>query len=131
MMSLNDLLVINDRLAMNGVKEKWGALGQWIAEEFKLSNLQISNSLVEFRIFGETKANRDLDNISAGIKFLNDGLFVKSKMYIDDNLNHINPLVIVGEYDKELPRTEIRISIFDNEVKDVYEKMKIHIKNWN
>lgn len=131
MMSLNELLVINNRMTMNGIKDKWGKLGEWIAKEFKLDNLQISNSLVEFRIYGETKASRDLDNISAGIKFLNDGLFVKSKMYIDDNYNHINPLITVGDYDKNLPRTEIRISIFDDEIKDVYEKMRIHIENWS
>lgn len=130
-MSLNEVLIINNRMTMNGVKNKWGDLGVWIAEEYNLSNKQIENSLIEFRIFGETKAKRDLDNLAAGIKFLNDGLFVKSKMYIDDNYNHINPLIIVGDYDKENPRTEIRITTFNKDMKDIYEKVQIHIDNWN
>lgn len=129
-MSLNQLLVINNRMTMNGIKKKWGDLGEWIAEEYGLVDKQIKNSLVEFRIYGETKAKRDLDNLAAGIKFLNDGLFVKSKMYIDDNYKHINPLIIVGDYDKYNPRTEIRITTFDNEIKDVYEKTQLHIKKW-
>lgn len=129
-MSLNELLIINDRMVMNQKKEKWGELGIWIAKKYKLDNLNISNSIVEYRIFGETKANRDCDNISAGIKFLNDGLFVKSHMYIDDNYNNINPLLISLDYDKTHPRTEIRISTFDDSIKNIYEKMSIHIKNF-
>ena len=129
-MSLNELLVINNRMTMNQKKEKWGELGVWIAKKYDFDNLKISNSIVEFRIYGETKAKRDLDNLAGGIKFLNDGLFVKSNMYIDDNYNHINPLIIVGDYSKEHPRTEIRISVFDDTVKDVYEKMAIHIDNF-
>ena len=129
-MSLNELLVINDRLAMNNIKEKWGNLGEWIAKEYELDNLGISNSMIEFRVYGATKAKRDLDNIAAGIKFLNDGLLVKSGMYIDDNYLHINPLLTVGDFDKENPRTEIRISIFDDEINDVYEKLKMHIENF-
>lgn len=129
-MSLNEILVINNRHTMNGIKDKWGKLGEWIADKYDLSNRNIKNSLVEFRVFGETKSKRDLDNLAGGIKFLNDGLFVKSKMYIDDNYKHINPLIIVGDYDKKNPRTEIRISLFNNEIRDIYQKMKIHIRSW-
>lgn len=129
-MSLNDILIINDRMTMNQKKEKWGDLGIWIADKFDLNNLNISNSIVEYRIYGETKANRDLDNIAGGIKFLNDGLFVKSKMYVDDNYNHINPLLIVGDYDKNKPRTEIKITTFDDGIKDIYTKLTTHIKNF-
>jgi len=115
---------------MNGKKTSWGELGEWIAAKYNLTKLNLSNSMMEYRVYGETKANRDLDNISAGIKFLNDGLCVKSGFYIDDNYNHINPLLIVGNYDKDEPRTEIRISVFDDKLKDVYEKMRIHIENF-
>lgn len=130
-MSLNELLVIQNRMTMNGIKEKWSEFGEWIAKRYGLNDKQVDNSIVEFRMYGATKAKRDMDNLSAGIKFLNDGLFVKSGMYVDDNYNHINPLVIVGDYDKQHPRTEIRISIIDNEIKNTYKKMKIHLENWN
>lgn len=129
-MSLNEILIINNRMTMNDKKDKWGNLGTWIAKKYNLDNLNISNSLVEYKVFSETKANKDNDNISGGIKFLNDGLFVKSKMYVDDNYNHINPLIINLDYDKKHPRTEIRISVFDDNIKDVYEKIKVHINNW-
>lgn len=130
-MSLNEILVINDRIMMNNKKDQWGCLGEWIAKKFKLNNLNISNSIVEYRIYSETQANKDNDNISGGIKFLNDGLFVKSGMYIDDNYNNINPLIINCHYDKTHPRTEIRITTFDDSVKDIYVKTKIHIENFN
>jgi hypothetical protein len=129
-MSLNEVLIIPSRMTMNAKKDKYGKLGEWIAAKYHLTDLNISNSLMEWRVFGETNANRDLDNISAGIKFLNDGLCVKSNFYVDDNFHHINPLMIVGEVDKDWPRTEIRISVFPEEIKDVYEKMKIHIENF-
>lgn len=129
-MSLNEVLIIPSRMTMNAKKDKYGKLGEWIAAKYNLTDLNVSNSLMEWRVFGETKANRDLDNISAGIKFLNDGLAVKSHFYIDDNYNHINPLLIVGDYDKENPRTEIRISVFEDKLKDVYEKMRIHAENF-
>lgn len=129
-MSLNEVLIIPSRMTMNAKKDKYGSLGEWIAEKYGLSGLNISNSLMEWRVYGETKANRDLDNISAGIKFLNDGLCVKSHFYVDDNYNHINPLLIVGDYDKVNPRTEVRISVFEEKLKNVYEKMKIHAENF-
>lgn len=129
-LSLNDILVINDRLTMNQKKEKWGELGVWIAEKYNLSNLNISNSIVECRIYSETNAQKDNDNIAGGMKFLSDGLFVKSNMYVDDNWKHINPLLIVCDFDKAHPRTEIRITTFDDSLRDVYKKMAIHINNF-
>ncbi len=129
-MSLNELLVINNRMTMNQKKEKWGELGIWIANRYKLNNLDVSNCIMEYRIFSETQANKDCDNISAGIKFLNDGLLVKSHMCIDDNYNIVNPLLISCHYNKVRPRTEIRITTFDDDVRDVYNKLLIHIENF-
>jgi len=129
-LSLNELLVIQNRMVMNGKKSNWGNLGVWIAEKFNMSNLNISNCLMEYRIFSSTLANKDNDNIAGGIKFLNDGLLVKSGMCFDDNYNIVNPLLINCDYDKDHPRTEIRISTFDDEIKNVYEKIKIHIENF-
>ena len=129
-MSLNELLVIGNRMTMNGIKKKYGKLGLWLADKYGLTNKQYSNSVMEYRVFKHTKAKADLDNISAGIKILNDGLCVESKAFIDDNYNHINPLLIGIEIDKEHPRTEIRVSIIDDKIKDIYEKMEIHKNNF-
>lgn len=129
-LSLNELLIINNRMTMNNLKTKWSDLGIWIATKYNLNDKKFDNSIIEFRIYGETRAKRDLDNLSAGIKFLNDGLFVKSNMFIDDNYNHINPLIISGDYDKLNPRTEIRITVFQPEYKNIYDKIKNHLKIW-
>jgi len=129
-LSLNDLLVIQNRMVMNNKKASWGLLGEWIADKYNLSNLQITNCLMEYRVFSETKAKKDNDNIAAGIKLLNDGLLVKSGMCKDDNYFIVNPLLINCDYSKEMPRTEIRITTFPDGLKDVYEKMRIHAENF-
>lgn len=128
-LSLNDLLNL-DPMAVGDKKKKWKMFGVWVAQKYKLLKKGIENSTIEYVIYSETKAKKDLDNLAGGIKFLNDGLYVESKMFIDDNYNHINPLLISGEYDKEHPRTEIRITVFDSDVKDRYEKVKQHIHIW-
>lgn len=129
-LSLNEILIINNRITMNQKKSQWGDLGVWIAKKYKLNNLKISNSIVEFRVFSETKAKKDCDNICGGIKVLNDGLFVKSKMYVDDSYEHINPMIITLDHDKEHPRTEIRITTFNDDIRDIYNKISIHINNF-
>lgn len=129
-LSLNEVLVINNRIVMNQKKSQWGNLGVWIAKKYKLDKLKISNSIIEFKVFSETRAKKDCDNIIGGVKFLNDGLFVKSQMFIDDNYENINPLIITLDYDKEHPRTEIRITTFNDDIRNVYDKMDIHIENF-
>lgn len=130
-LSLNNILVINNRLSMNNKKQKWGDFGEWLCKKYEFTNMQIQNALVEVRVFSESKAQKDCDNVAGGFKFLSDGLFVKSKMFIDDNYKYINPLIVVIDYDKINPRTEIRISTFNEKIKDIYEKLKIHTINWD
>ncbi|GAH00725.1 unnamed protein product, partial [marine sediment metagenome] len=61
-----------------------------------------------------------------GSKILNDGLYSTSKMFPDDNYTFINPWITSCSYDKEHPRLEIRITIFDNNVKNHYDKLRKH-----
>jgi hypothetical protein len=129
-LSLNEILIIPDRIQMNSVKEKWGEFGEWIATKHELNNKLCTNSVFELRVFSKTHANKDLDNLGGGIKFLNDSLIVKSGFMKDDNFNHICPLLISAEVDKNNPRTEIRITLIDEDIKDIYEKTQIHINNW-
>lgn len=129
-MSLNEILAINSTMQLRNVKAKWKDFGVWLANYYNCSGLKIENSLIEFRFYSPTKAKRDCDNLSAGIKFLNDGLFVESKMFKDDNYEHINPLIITALVDKENPRTEIRISTFPKGQNDIYTKMVKHVINF-
>lgn len=127
-LSLNELLPI-DSMAYKTLKERWGDLGKWLATENDLDEKLFSNSIVELSIFNEGRANTDADNFGA-VKTLNDGLFVQSNMFIDDNYKHINPFLICVNMDKEHPRTEIKITVLDDSIIDTYEKMKIHLELW-
>lgn len=128
-LSLNDLLPIhtNDYAIR---KQKWGDFGIWVAEQYGYSNKNIGNSMIELRLFAKTKALKDNDNVAGGYKLFGDGFAVQSGMFIDDNYNHINPLLIACDYDKTNPRLEIRITTFEDDEKDIYKKLEKHIKLW-
>ena len=127
-LSLNDLLPIQSMMYSN-LKEKWGNFGIWVAKKNGLSDLQLTNSVFELRVFSETKAQKDCSNIAGGYKILEDGMCVQSGFLVDDSYLHVNPLLIVCDYDKENPRLEIRITFVESE-KEPYDKLKNHIKNW-
>lgn len=126
-LSLNDLLPMSSEM-YNSLKEKWGDFGIWVAKKNGMSDKKIKNSLIELRVFSETKARKDVDNIAGGYKLFGDGFAVQSNFFIDDNYNHINPMIIGCEYDKDNPRLEIRITV--TEEKDIYKKIEEHLKNW-
>jgi len=129
-LSLNQLLPI-DSMAYGNLKKKWGDLGLFLAEKYNISNKNYKNAVVEYRVFSETRAKKDIDNLIGASKILNDCLFVKSGAFEDDNYTLLNPFIGSAEYDKNYPRTEIRISIIDEDITDIYEKTLIHINNFN
>lgn len=63
-------------------------------------------ALVELRYFFPTRGRHDADNYAG--KYLLDGL-TRAGVIVDDDLKHIRTL-IVGDYDKNNPRTEITIT---------------------
>lgn len=128
-LSLNDMLPISSMM-YSSMKSKWGDFGKWVAQKYGVDNMQINNAILEIRVYSETRAKKDNDNVAGGYKIFGDGFAVQSNMFIDDNYNHINPLIISSHYDKENPRMEIRISVFDSDIKDVYVKLKKHIEYW-
>lgn len=128
-LSLNDLLPINKN-DYSVRKQKWGDFGIWIAKKHGCSDKKIENSMIELRLFAKTKSLKDNDNVAGGYKLFGDGFAVQSGMFIDDNYNHINPLLIACDYDKNNPRLEIRITVFNNNEKDIYIKLKKHINLW-
>lgn len=129
-LSLNDLLPC-DSMGYSSQKSKWGDLGKFLAKYHSMYGLEIENAMIEYIFYPETKAKSDLDNLLGASKILNDGLFVQSGMFIDDNYNHINPLLASAVCDKENPRMEIRITQFDDSDMDKDEKIKIHLEIWN
>jgi len=126
-LSLNDILPIPADI-YGTLKEKWGDFGVWVAKRYNVSDMNIQNSILEIRVFSETKAKKDNDNVAGGYKLFGDGFAVQSGMFIDDNYNHINPIIIGCDYDKENPRMEIRITV--SEEKDIYKKIEHHVRLW-
>lgn len=126
-LSLNELLPINHQ-QYSTLKKQWGDLGEWLCKKNKLNNKQFTNGVIEYRTYNETRTTKDVDNVVA--KILNDGLLVKSGMFMDDSYKFLNPYISSMEYDKEHPRLEIRISVIDDKIKDTYEKLKIHMENF-
>lgn len=85
-------------------KRKW----EWLILEAIGRNKPkkpIAKSIVELTYYFPTKHRRDPDNYAG--KFILDGL-VKAKIIEDDSFKCIK-LELVGKYDKENPRTEIRV----------------------
>lgn len=128
-LSLNDLLPINS-MSYKTKKKHWGDFGVWLAKRYDLCDKNITNSIVEIEINSETKANLDNDNMGGAYKLLGDGLYVQSKFFKDDNFNHINPYVVTCKYNKEYPHMNIKITVINNDIKDEYKKIQLHIDTW-
>ena len=125
--TLNDLLIIQNRMVMNTLKGKYGDFAEWLVDKNNLRDSKFKNVVVEFRISNETKTRKDVDNLTT--KFIFDG-FVDAGLFEDDSYFFVNPLIVSMDYNKEYPHTEIRISIIDDKIKDIYEKTNIHVSNW-
>lgn len=94
------------RLQMNSLKQKWKEFGCWWIKEIGYSNMLLDVFDMEFLIFFDTKRRHDVDNQVP--KFILDS-FTASKFIIDDDENHLRSLTIKTGYDKNNPRTEIKI----------------------
>lgn len=91
-------------LTQDGLKQKWKKYAIWLVEKHGFTDLNIEKCYAVFTFYRPTKRRFDCDNISP--KFFLDGV-VEAGMLIDDDRNHMNPLIIYGEYDKNNPRMEV------------------------
>lgn len=107
--SLNQWINMN-RQQYNNLKQKWSDFIIWVVEQYGLSNKGIERCSVKTRYYFATRHRRDLTNFV--FKIIEDGL-VNSGLFIDDNMNVINPLSIEGYYDKENTRMEIIIEVLE------------------
>lgn len=99
------------RPQMNDLKQKWKDFIVFVVNKYEYNDLLIDKATIMFKIYKSTKRRFDTDNYSP--KFIMDGL-VESKIIVDDDCRHINPLIIYGGYDKDNPRTEIYIKIIED-----------------
>ena len=102
--------MIMKRPEMNALKQRWKDFIVWFIEDQGYRNLRSERCEMTYTVYKPTRRRLDLDNNSP--KFIMDGL-VEAGFVIDDDMNHITSLTLRGGYDKERPRTEITVKIFE------------------
>ncbi len=94
------------RPRMNALKQKWKDFGVWFINDCGYSNLKIDNCSILFTVYFNINRRRDLDNMTQ--KFIIDS-FVESGFIVDDDYKHVAEITMRCGYDKDNPRTEIKI----------------------
>ena len=108
--------MIMKRPMMNALKQRWKDFIVWFIDNQGYTNLHIDKCELSFATYYQTHRRHDIDNSIA--KFLIDGL-VESGFIIDDDSKHITKLTLECFVDSDNPRTEIMVSILDNnEIKE-------------
>jgi Holliday junction resolvase RusA-like endonuclease len=108
--SMNKWMVMR-RPQMNDLKQKWKEFGLWLLKEKNLDGLHIDKCKITITFYFKDKRRIDLDNRSP--KFLFDA-FVEGGLLIDDSYFHVNPLVFIGKYDKEMYGMVITIRVLED-----------------
>lgn len=102
--SLNTWMIMT-RNKMNNQKQCWKEFGEWLVDYNNLRNRKLEKCKIEIEYFFDSKRRHDADNYTP--KNLFDS-FTVSGLLVDDDFNHVESLLIKGNYSKNNPRTEIR-----------------------
>lgn len=105
--SLNTWMIL-PRMQMNALKQKWKDFGIWLITKLGYNDLKLDKFIAEVTVYMPTRRRFDLDN-HCNEKFLWDA-FTESGFIVDDDCNHLTSLILKGGYDKDHPRTEIKIT---------------------
>lgn len=97
------------RLSVNALKQRWKEFIVWWIEEEELNNLGLEEFDMHFTSYMPTRRRSDPDNYVP--KFILDG-FTESGFIVDDNGQHLKTLSLSTDYDKDNPRTEIKITVY-------------------
>lgn len=100
------------RPMMNALKQRWKDFIVWFIDEQGYTNLRIKKCEMKFTTYYKTNRRHDIDNSCP--KFILDGLSA-SGFIVDDDCTHLTSLVLECCVDKENPRTEIDVKIFDDD----------------
>ncbi len=104
--SLNEFVGRENCWEYRSQKRKWTAAVQWAIKAAKdKPEKTYPFAFVTITYFFPNRNRHDADNYAG--KFLLDGL-TRGGLIIDDDLKHI-AVTIQGDYDKEHPRTEIKV----------------------
>lgn len=107
--TLNQWMIMK-RPMMNALKQKWKDFILWFISNQGYSNLRIKKCEMKFITYYKTNRRHDIDNSSP--KFILDGLS-ESGFIIDDDSEHIISLTMECHVDKDNPRTEIEVFIWE------------------
>ena len=112
--TINQWMIMR-RPMMNALKQRWKDFMVWFINDQGYANLRIEKCEMKFTTYYKTNRRHDTDNSCP--KFILDG-FSESGFIVDDDSKHLNPLMLECYVDKENPRTEIEVKVYDrnNEV---------------
>lgn len=102
--------MIMKRPMMNALKQRWKDFICYFIEKQGYSNLHIKKCEMKFTTFYKTNRRHDVDATTP--KFILDG-FSESGFIIDDDSKHLTKLILECYVDKDNPRTEIEVLIYD------------------
>ena len=108
--------MIMKRPMMNALKQKWKDFIVWFIKEQCYTNLHIEKCEMKFTTYYKTNRRHDIDNGCP--KFILDGLS-ESGFIIDDDSKHITSLTMECYVDKDNPRTEIEIKIYERKDENI------------
>ena len=107
--SINTWMIMK-RPMMNALKQRWKDFIIWFIKEQGYSNLRIEKCEMKFTTYYKTNRRHDVDNSCP--KFILDGLS-ESGFIIDDDSKHITSLTLECFVDKDNPRTEIDVYVYE------------------
>lgn len=102
--------MIMKRPMMNALKQKWKDFIKWLIDNQGYTNLLIEKCEMIFTTYYKTNRRHDVD--AACPKFILDG-FAESNFIVDDDCKHVTSLLLKCDVDKDNPRTEIKVIIYD------------------
>lgn len=94
------------RMQQNNLKGKYKEFSIWLAEYYKINNLNLDNALITYTFYFKTHARHDFDNLMLTPKLVNDG-FVEAKVFKDDCGEFLKLSFSPFQYDKNNPRVEM------------------------
>lgn len=100
------------RKQMNILKQKWKDFGIWWMKKLGYDGLMLDKVKVDIIVYMPSRRRADIDN-NCCEKFLWDA-FTEAGFWVDDDYLHVTEITSRMGYDKENPRTEIRVVSIDN-----------------
>lgn len=94
------------RMQQNNLKQKYKEFSIWLAEYYKVNNLNLDSATITYTFYFKTHARHDFDNLMITPKLVNDG-FVSAGVFKDDCGEFLRLAFSPFQYDSKNPRVEM------------------------